>query len=105
MEGGRVSHSWCMGVVSHGYGGLGGGRDGVDTLMTPPSRFAALGIAELELVGLPGKTFTQEATRRLQFIVHAADWLHSMVFHPRLASVPRSTLAGLVSFAMSIGIA
>ena len=25
---GRVNHSWCMGVVSRGYGGLGGGRDG-----------------------------------------------------------------------------
>ena len=28
FEGGGVSHSWCMSVVSHGYGGLGGGRDG-----------------------------------------------------------------------------
>ena len=28
VEGGRVSHSWCMGVVSHGYGRLGGGSDG-----------------------------------------------------------------------------
>ena len=27
-EGGRVSHIWCMCVVSHGYGGLGGGGDG-----------------------------------------------------------------------------
>ena len=26
MEDGRVSHSWCMSVVSHGYGGLGGDR-------------------------------------------------------------------------------
>ena len=25
MEDGRVSHSWCTGVVSHGYGGLGQG--------------------------------------------------------------------------------
>ena len=25
MEGGRVNHTWCIGVVSHGYGGLGGG--------------------------------------------------------------------------------
>ena len=24
----RDSHSWCMDVVSHGYSGLGGGRDG-----------------------------------------------------------------------------
>ena len=28
VEGGRVSHSWCMCVVSNGYGVLGGGRDG-----------------------------------------------------------------------------
>ena len=28
VEGGRVSHSLCMCVVSRGYGGLGGGRDG-----------------------------------------------------------------------------
>ena len=28
VESGRVSHSWCRCVVSHGYGGLGGGRDG-----------------------------------------------------------------------------
>ena len=28
MEGGRVNHSWCMAVDSHGYGGLGRGRDG-----------------------------------------------------------------------------
>ena len=27
VEGGRVSHSGCMCVVSNGYGGLGGGRD------------------------------------------------------------------------------
>ena len=26
--GGRVSHSWCLCVVGHGYGGLDGGRDG-----------------------------------------------------------------------------
>ena len=28
VERGRVSHSWCLGVVSHGYDGLGGDRDG-----------------------------------------------------------------------------
>ena len=27
-EGGLVSHSWCICVISHDYGGLGGGRDG-----------------------------------------------------------------------------
>ena len=26
LEGGRVSHSWCMCVVTHGYSGLGVGR-------------------------------------------------------------------------------
>ena len=31
VEGGRVSHSWGMCVVSHGYGGLGGaGVEAVD---------------------------------------------------------------------------
>ena len=29
MESGRVNHSWCMGVVSHSYGGLGGSREEV----------------------------------------------------------------------------
>ena len=24
VEGGRVSHSWCMCVIGHGYGGFGG---------------------------------------------------------------------------------
>ena len=28
VEGGRVNHSWCMCVVSHGYGGLSGDKDG-----------------------------------------------------------------------------
>ena len=28
MEDGRVSHSGCMFVVSHGYDGFGGVRDG-----------------------------------------------------------------------------
>ena len=28
VKGGRVSHSWCMCVVSYGYGGFGGGWDG-----------------------------------------------------------------------------
>ena len=28
VEGGGVSHTWCMGVVSHEYGGMGVGRDG-----------------------------------------------------------------------------
>ena len=28
VRGGRDSHSWCMCVVGHGYGWLGGGWDG-----------------------------------------------------------------------------
>ena len=28
VEGERISHSWCMCVVIHGYGWLGVGRDG-----------------------------------------------------------------------------
>ena len=27
MDSRRVNDSWCMGVVSDSYGGLGGGRD------------------------------------------------------------------------------
>ena len=39
LEGGRVSHSWCMGVVSDGCGGLGGGMDGGgDGMHAGPSR-------------------------------------------------------------------
>ena len=50
--------------------------DGTDDAQ--PSRCAALGRVEPELVGLPGKVLTRDATRRLQYDVHAADWLHSM---------------------------
>ena len=28
VDGGRVNHSWWVGVVNHGYGRFGGGRDG-----------------------------------------------------------------------------
>ena len=28
VEGGRLSHSWCVCVVGHGYGGLVAGREG-----------------------------------------------------------------------------
>ena len=102
MEDGWVSLWMC--VVSHGYGGLGGGMDGGggwhacgtkprgldtcrallvrgDKLMTPPSRCAALGMAESESVGFPGKALARDATRRLRFVVHAAGWLHSMMLH------------------------
>ena len=49
--------------------------------ITPPSRCAALGMVELELVGLLGKALTRDATRRLRFVVHAHGWLHTMVPH------------------------
>ena len=113
MEGGRVNHSCCMCVVSHGYGGLHGGRNGVidgmhagqsqgswpharrnrstsrvrgGTLMTPNHTAIQVrrGNVESSLVRLPGKTLTQDARRRLWFVVHAASCLHSMVLHERL---------------------
>ena len=40
-----------------------------------------MGRVDLELVGLLGKALTQDVTRRLRFVVHAAGWLHSMVLH------------------------
>ena len=36
-----------------------------------------------ELVGLPGKALARDAMRRLQFVVHAAVWQHSMVLCKR----------------------
>ena len=75
MEGGRVSHSWCMCVVVMAMvGGMGAGMELVvgrmsgdagafpdcvgNTLITPDrivSRCAVLGKVEPELVGLSGK--------------------------------------------------
>ena len=91
MEGERVNDIWCMGVISHGYGGFGeggwrrqkcgtkpgrvrrmSGDDGahpeceVKTLITPTSRFAALGRVDLK------KPLTQDTTRKLRFVVHVA---------------------------------
>ena len=100
MEGGRVSHSRCMGVVSLGYGGLGGVIDGGggwyacgtkpgglvacrempgisrvwgDTLMTSDHTAVQVhssGWVEPKFVGFPGKAFMRDATRRLRFVVH-----------------------------------
>ena len=53
----------------------------VTTLITPPSICTALGRVEPEMVGLPGKALLRDATIRLWFVVHAADWLHPMVLH------------------------
>ena len=74
MEGGRANHTWCMGVVMNGHGGLVGGRDGGDgrttpggvvhiagdagelpecevkTLITQPSRCLGLGKVEPEFI-------------------------------------------------------
>ena len=47
--------------------------------MMTPSRCAALGIVVPELVGLFGKAFARDATRRLRFDVHAVGRLHSTV--------------------------
>ena len=57
-----------------------------DTLMIPghyPSRCAAPGRVESELVRLPGKALIRDTTRRLRFVVHAASWLQYMVLHGR----------------------
>ena len=57
-----------------------------DTLTTPDHstiHLCCLGTVESELVGLPAKALVQDAMRRLQFVVHAASWLHSMVLHGR----------------------
>ena len=54
---------------------------GSDTLITPPSRLAALGRVELGLVGLPGKALTRDATKRLRVIVHAAEFTEKRVLN------------------------
>ena len=41
----------------------------------PSSRFAAVGMAEQELVCLPGRALARDATRRIRFSVHGT--LHS----------------------------
>ena len=40
-----------------------------------------------ELIGLPGKTLTRDATRMIRFVVHAAAWLRPMVFNGRTVVV------------------
>ena len=102
MEVGRVIHSWCMWVVSHGYGGMevvmvcmqdkargwlhvrrcrSTSRVQGDTLMTPDHTAVQVrssgkghdGIGRSSWKGL--NTGRRE---RLRFVVHAASWLHSM---------------------------
>ena len=55
-----------------------------DTLMTQPSRYAALGGVEPELVGLTGKALTRDVMRILRFVVQAAGWLHSILLLGRI---------------------
>ena len=96
VEGGRVSHSWCMCVVSHGYcragmevvDGMHAGQSQGDwshvgrcwiasrmrgDALTTPDQIAALGRVDPELVDLPKRTLTRDATRRLRFAVHAVS--------------------------------
>ena len=42
LHGGRVSHSWCMCVVGHGYGWFDGG-DGWYTCVTKPGVLSHVG--------------------------------------------------------------
>ena len=39
------------------------------------------GYSQARICWSSDKTLTQDATRRLRFIVHAAGWLQSMVYH------------------------
>ena len=92
-------------VVSHGCGGLSGGRGGkhagrghggfglvsgdagVRSKHTDDTRSHRRPGAQLLVLSswnwsiLLGKALTQDATRRLRFVVHAAGCLHSMVLH------------------------
>ena len=58
-----------------------GAHSECEVIIAPPAKCAAMGMVELELVCLPGKALTWDATRRLRFVVHATRWLHSMVLH------------------------
>ena len=62
MEGGRVDHSWCMGVVSHGYGWLGEGRDGGGGWLasgTKPGDAGALPVCKVKTLMIPFHTSCQ----------------------------------------------
>ena len=50
------------------------------TIQVRSSGYGRAGIGRSSWKGL-----TRDATRRLRFVVHAADWLHSMVLHGRLS--------------------
>ena len=101
MEGGRVSHSWCMCVVVMAMvGWMGAGMELVfgkhagqsqvvgrmsehfqsvgNTLITPDRTTIQVRSSGYGRVGI-GRSFwkgiTRDATRRLRFVVHAAGWL------------------------------
>ena len=45
--------------------------------ITTPCWCAVLGTVELDLVGLPGKALTQDATRSLRCVLHADGWSYT----------------------------
>ena len=62
----------------------------VKTLMTPDHtafQLRSSGKGQTGIGRSSWKAISQDATRRLQLIDHAADWLHSMVFNGRGANV------------------
>ena len=113
MEGGRVSHSWCMCVVVMAMvGWMGAGMELVlgrhagqsqmvgrmsgdagafpecvwNTLITPDRTTVQVRYSGWGRAGIgrsSWKGLTRDATRRLRFVVHAAGWLLSMVLHGR----------------------
>ena len=98
---GVVSHSYCgcrdgcggwyacrtkaggFGRVSRNAGAL--PKCEVKTLMTNDQHRLprALGRVKPKSFGLPCEILARDASRRLRFVVHAADWLHSVVLHGR----------------------
>ena len=103
MEGGRACHSWYMRIDSHGYGRIGGGREGGwrwyacgttlggwwntsrvrdETPMRPDStailvRSSGKGLGRISRSS--GKALTRDVTRRLRIVAHSYGWLRSMV--------------------------
>ena len=122
VEGGRVSHSWCMCMVvmamvgwieagmelvlgmhagqSQVVGRMSGDAGAfpecvVNTLITPARTTIQVRCSGYGRAGI-GRFFwkglARDATRRLRFVVHAAGWLHSMVIHGRRHPVVRCLL-------------
>ena len=72
VEGGRVDHSWCMGVVSHGYGWLGEGRDGGGGWLASGTKPGAVGHMSGDAGALPVCT-----VKTLMIPVHTSCQVHS----------------------------